>query len=83
MLIVIIIMLRISICIFNRIASLIFSLNTKSRKYEQVQHENQVQRLKKRISEIRATYPIQEYRQDYGKTLEFKKRISRFPSNNK
>ena len=61
----------------------VFSLNTEKRQRDQVQHENEYQRLQRQISQVRPNYPINEYKQNYAKAQDVKKRMSKFPTNEK
>ncbi len=49
----------------------------KKRPRDETQHKNEVERLQKQINQTRTNYPTREYQHD------FKRRISRFPPNNK
>lgn len=60
-----------------------FSLNTEKRQRQQAQHDSEFQRLQKKITQVRASYPAREYQQDYAKAQDVKKRMSRFPLNDK
>jgi len=59
------------------------SLNTEKRQRQQAQHTSEFQRLQKQISQVRPSYPAREYQQDYAKSQDVKKRMSKFPSNEK
>ena len=62
---------------------LLFSLNTERRQRVQAQHDSEVQRLHRQISQIRPSYPAREYQQDYAKTQDVKKRMSKFSASDK
>ncbi|CAF1402370.1 unnamed protein product [Rotaria sp. Silwood1] len=59
------------------------SLNIAQRQREKIQHENEFHRLQKQISQVRPSYPATRFQQDYAKKQDVKKRLSRFPSNDK
>jgi hypothetical protein len=59
------------------------SLNTEKRQRQKAQHDSEFQRLQKQISQVRPSYPLREYQQDYAKLQDVKKRMSKFPSNDK
>ncbi|CAF1052389.1 unnamed protein product [Rotaria sordida] len=59
------------------------SLNIIQRQREKIQHENEFHRLQKQISQVRPSYPVRRFQQDYAKKQDVKKRLSRFPSNDK
>ncbi|CAF1124122.1 unnamed protein product [Rotaria sordida] len=59
------------------------SLNTEKRHRDEVEHKNEVERLQKQINNVRTNYSIREYQNDFAKQQDFKRRISRFPPNNK
>jgi hypothetical protein len=61
----------------------LFSLNTEKRQRQQAEHDSEVQRLQRQISQIRPSYPARVYKQDYAKKQELKKRMSKFPTNDK
>ncbi|CAF2621713.1 unnamed protein product [Rotaria sp. Silwood2] len=61
----------------------VHSLNIVQRQREKVQHENEFHRLQKQISQVQPSYPARRFKQDYEKKQDVKKRLSRFPSNNK
>lgn len=57
------------------------SLNTEKRQRQQVQHDTEVQRLQRQISQVRSTYSTREHQQDYAKSQDLKKRMSKYPTN--
>ncbi len=59
------------------------SLNTEKRQRQQAQHDSEFQRLQKQISQIRPSYSAQKYQRDWAKYQDVKKRMSRFPPNDK
>ncbi len=63
--------------------SIHFSLNTEKRQRQQAQHESEFQRLQRQISQVRPSYSVRELQQDYAKSQDVKKRMSKFPSNDK
>ncbi|CAF4612275.1 unnamed protein product [Rotaria sp. Silwood1] len=59
------------------------SLNTEKRHRDEVEHKSEIERLQKQISHARTNYPTREYQNDFAKQQDFKRRISKFPLNNK
>jgi hypothetical protein len=69
--------------LIDNFAFFLYSLNIEKRQREQAEHDSEVQRLHRQISQIRPSYPAREYEQDYAKTQDLKKRMSKFPFNEK
>ena len=71
--------------LYDLVSSLICfpSLNIEKRHRDEVQHKSEVERLQKQIHQARTNYPTREYDGDFAKQQDFKRRISRFPFNNK
>ena len=59
------------------------SLNTEKRQRDQAQHESEFQRLQRQINQARPNYSTQEYKQEYAKAQDVKKRMSKFSTNEK
>jgi hypothetical protein len=62
---------------------LIDSLNREKRHRDEIEHKHEIERLKKQMNQTRTNYPTREYEYDFAKQQDFKRRISRFPPNNK
>ncbi|CAF2420218.1 unnamed protein product [Rotaria sp. Silwood2] len=59
------------------------NLNTEKRHRDEVEHKNEIERLQKQISHVRTNYSTRDYQNDFAKQQDFKRRISKFPPNNK
>jgi hypothetical protein len=58
-----------------------FSLNIEKRHRDEAQHKIEIERLQKQIEHARTSYPTRGYHDDFAKQQNFKRRISRYPSN--
>jgi hypothetical protein len=75
--------INVYVCLFRIVLICLSSLNTEQRQRQQAQHDSEVQRLQKQISQVRPSYPAREYQQDYAKKQDVKKRMTKFPSKDK
>lgn len=57
------------------------SLNIEKRQRDQAQHEFEYHRLQRQVSHVRSSYPMHEYKQDFDKAQDVKKRMSKFANN--
>ncbi|CAF3359017.1 unnamed protein product [Rotaria socialis] len=55
------------------------SLNISKRQREKAQHETELERLKKQLGQVRTSYPVRQYRQDFAKNKDLQNRLTRYP----